>query len=141
MKALLYPYCTSVHGVTSLIFHIYKTSWAFEHSDSFSGSSGSHSQLVSCSVGITSSCSLLAFPLTVSLTSSRLRYLCSPVSQTCNCARLLTVATPVLKAAVKSTKVKLPDHYAIGMHCTSQARRQPPSCYCLQKLEDRGAPV
>ena len=80
MKALLYPYCTCVHGVTSLIFHIYETSWAFKHSDPFSGSPGSHSQVVSCSVGITSSCSLLAFPFSVSLMSSYLHWLCSLVS-------------------------------------------------------------
>jgi len=61
------------------------------------------------SVGITSSCSLLAFPLLVSLALSRLCCLCFAVSQTHNCARLVIVATQVLKTAVrisKSTKVK-----------------------------------
>ena len=35
-----------------------------------------------------------------------LHCLCCLVSRTRNCARLLAVATPVLKAAVKSAKVK-----------------------------------
>ena len=74
-----------------------KTSWVIQ---------ARNSQSVSCSVGIMSSCSLLAFLLTVSLTSSHLHCLCSPVSPTRNCARLLIVATPVLKALIKSTKVK-----------------------------------
>jgi len=39
-------------------------------------SPGSNSQSVSDSVGITSSCSLLAYPFPVSLTSLRLCYLC-----------------------------------------------------------------
>ena len=60
-------------------------------------------QLVSCSVGVTSSCSLLAFPLSVSLSLLHLRCL---YSSTCNCARLLIIATPVLKAAIKSTNVR-----------------------------------
>ena len=38
-----------------------KASWAFEHSNPFKYSPGSHSQLVSCFVGIMSSCSLLVF--------------------------------------------------------------------------------
>ena len=53
---------------TSLIFHIYKTSRAFDiliHSRALLAAR--HSVLVSDSVGITSSCSLLAFPLSVSL--------------------------------------------------------------------------
>jgi len=56
-----------------------------------------------------SSCSLLAFPLSVSLAPLRLRFLCflPSVSRTHTCARLLTVATLVLKAAIKSTKVAL----------------------------------
>jgi len=86
------------------------TSRAFEHSDPFKCSPGSHSQLVSCSVNITSSFSLLAFLLLDSLVLSRLRCLCSLVSQARICARLLTVATlytsRVLKADVKSAKVK-----------------------------------
>jgi len=67
---------------------------------------------ISCSVGIMIICSLLAFPCSVSLTSSHIhvasaaRYL--NFRQTCNCAAgLLIVHTPVLKAAVKSTRVKL----------------------------------
>jgi len=50
-----------------VIFHILKASHAFEHSDPLSSSTGSHSQLVSDSVCITSSFSLLAFLLSVSL--------------------------------------------------------------------------
>ena len=49
------------------------------------------------------SCLLLAFSLSVSLASLCLCCLCSSVSQT---HRLPTVAIPVLKAAVQSTKVK-----------------------------------
>jgi len=41
-------------------------------------SPGSHSQSASDSVGITRSCSLLAYLLSVSLTSLRLHYLCFP---------------------------------------------------------------
>ena len=81
-----------------------KAGWAFEHSDPFKYSPGSHSQLVSCFVGIMSSCSLLVFLLLVSLASSCLRCLCSLISQTCNCAWLVVI--PVLKAAIRSTKVK-----------------------------------
>ena len=57
-----------------------KNSWAFEHSIPLKGSPGSNSQLVSNSVGITSSCSLLAFLLLVSFVSSHLHYLCFSVS-------------------------------------------------------------
>jgi len=46
-----------------------KTSQASEHSDPLKCPPGSHAQLVSCSVGIMSSCSLLAFSLLVSLAS------------------------------------------------------------------------
>jgi len=61
----------------------------------FKCSPGSHSLSVSCFVGITSSCSLLAFPLSVSLASSSL---CSSVPRTRNCATLLLiVASVVLK--------------------------------------------
>ena len=63
-------------------------------------SAGSHSRSDSGSVCIMSSWSLLAFPLSVSLMSLRLCYICFSVSRTCKCARLLIVATPVLKAAV-----------------------------------------
>ena len=71
------------------------TSQAFEHSHPFKRSHGSHSQSVSCSVGITSSCSLLVFLFSISLTSLHLISLCCPI-----------VATTVLKAAVKLTEVK-----------------------------------
>ena len=51
-----------------------------EHSDPVQCSPGScNSQLASCSVGITSSCLLLAFPLSVSPTLSCLCCLCSSV--------------------------------------------------------------
>ena len=49
-------------------------------SDPLKSSPGSHSLLVSDSVGITSSCSLLAFPLSVSVVSSHLCCLCFLVS-------------------------------------------------------------
>ena len=52
-----------------------KTSWAFEHSDLFKGSPGSHFHSDSCSVGITSSSSLLEFPVLLSFTLSDLRML------------------------------------------------------------------
>ena len=74
-----------------------------EHSNPFKKSPGSHSWF---GVGIMSSCSLLAFLLLVSLALSRLHCLYSSVSRTHNCARLLIVATPGLKAAVKLAKVK-----------------------------------
>ena len=84
-----------------------KNGWAFEHSNPFKGSPDSHSQLARCSVGTTSSCSLLAFPLLVSIVLACLCCLCcSSVSWTHICARLLLVATPILQADVKSTKVK-----------------------------------
>jgi len=51
------------------------------------------------SVGITNSCSLLAFLLSVSLASSHLRGLCFLVSRT---RRLLILTIPVLKAAIRS---------------------------------------
>jgi len=59
-----------------ILFSYLETSWAFEHAHSFNGSPGSHSQLVS----VKSSCSLVAFPLSVSLASLCLNYLCSLVS-------------------------------------------------------------
>jgi len=49
-------------------------------SDPLKNSPGSHSLLVSDSVGITSSCLLLAFPLSISLASSHLHCLCLSVS-------------------------------------------------------------
>ena len=86
--------------------HIGRQVWYFiskiqpdlpEHSNPFKCSPGSHSQKISCSVGITSSCSLLASPLLVSLASTL------PLL-------LIRVATPVLhsncKAAVNSTQVR-----------------------------------
>ena len=57
-----------------------KTSWAFKHSDPLKSSPGSHSQFVSDSVGIISSCLLLAFPFLVSFALSHLRCLCFSVS-------------------------------------------------------------
>ena len=47
-----------------------KNQLGFRHSDPFKSSPGSHSLLVRDSVCITSSCSLLAFPLSVSLALS-----------------------------------------------------------------------
>jgi len=65
-----------------------RNSCAFEHSNPLKSSSSCHSQSVSGSVGITSSCSLLAFPLSVSLVSLCLYVV--PASwylpQTRNCA-------------------------------------------------------
>jgi len=69
-----------------------KTSLAFDvliHSRALLAAQ--HSLLVGDSVGITSSCSLLAFPLSVNLTSLCLR--CLYYSRTHNCTRLLIVAT------------------------------------------------
>ena len=81
----------------SLISHTLKTSQAY---NLFKCSPGSHSQPVGCSVGITNSCSLPDFPLSVILVSSYLHCLCSLASRHCNYARLL-VATQVFKAAIK----------------------------------------
>ena len=89
--------------------------WTFP---STQGLSGSHSQSVSCSVGNMSSCLLLAFLFSVSLASPHLHCLHSSVSWTLNCARLLIVATPVLKAAVKPTKVKLNGNNVRDIYCT-----------------------
>ena len=71
-----------------LSFLLIKQVWYFisinqpglRRSDPLKSSLGSHSLLVSDSVGTTSSCSLLAFPLSVSLASSRLHCLCFSVS-------------------------------------------------------------
>jgi len=57
-----------------------KTQPGLQRSDPLKSSPGSHSLLVSDSVGIMSSCSLLAFPLSVCLVSSRLRCLFFSVS-------------------------------------------------------------
>ena len=57
-----------------------KTSQGLQHSNPLNSSTGSHSLFVSDSVGITSSCSLLAFPLLVSLASLCLHCLCFSVS-------------------------------------------------------------
>ena len=78
-----------------------RNSWTFEHSDSFKGSPGSHSWSA-----LQVAARLLAYPLLVSLALSHLCCLCSLISRTRNCARLLIVPIPVLKAAVKSTKEK-----------------------------------
>ena len=77
-------------------FIIMKTSRAFKQSNPLKNSPGSPSQSVSDSVGITSNCLLLAFPLSVSLTLLCLHCLCFSASHS---ARLLIVAAPVLKAA------------------------------------------
>jgi len=61
-------------------YFISKNQPALRCSNPLKSSPGSHSLLVSNSVGITSSCSLLVFPLSVSLMSSRLRCLCFSVS-------------------------------------------------------------
>jgi len=88
------------------ISYLKKLSWVFEYSNPLKSSLGSHSQSVSAPVGITSSSSLLAFllsvvfPFSFSLVSSCLICLYFLVSQTHNCARVLIVATPVLKATV-----------------------------------------
>jgi len=60
-------------------YFISKVQRGLRRSDPFKSSSGSHSLLVSDSVGTTSSCSVLAFPLSVSLTSFHLRCLCLSV--------------------------------------------------------------
>ena len=80
--------------------YLKSTAEPFENSDPFKGSPGSHSQSVSCSVGIMNSCiSVLGQPCVIAST-----LLCSSVPLTHNCARLLIVAIPVLKAAMKSAK-------------------------------------
>jgi len=56
-----------------------KTSRAFKHSDPLKGSPGSHSQLVSSSVGIMSSRLLLTFLVSIGLVSLH-RYLCFSAS-------------------------------------------------------------
>jgi len=58
--------------------NIYQLS--LQHSGPLESSPGSYSLLVSDSVGIMSSCCLLAFLLSVSLVSSRLHCLCFSVS-------------------------------------------------------------
>jgi len=58
---------------------IFKNQPGLQHSDPLKSSPGSHSMVVSDSVGITSSCLLLVFPLSVSLVLSRLRCLCFSV--------------------------------------------------------------
>ena len=79
---------------TRLISHIQKTSQAIEHFNPFKGSPGSHSQSVSCSVGIYSSRLLLAFHIFV---ASAPRYLALIM--------LLDYYKPVLKATVDQNKV------------------------------------
>ena len=61
-------------------YFISKNQPGLQSSDPLKSSPGSHSLLVSDSVGIMSSCSLLAFPLSVCLVSSRLRCLFFSVS-------------------------------------------------------------
>ena len=85
-------------------YFISKNQPGFRHSDPLKSSPGGPSLLVSDSVGITSSCSLLVFPLSVSLTSS---CLCSQYpSRTRNCARLLIVATQSSRLWTKLSKVR-----------------------------------
>jgi len=98
---LVWPYIPSWWARQGKTNYIYKYKPA-EHSDPLKSSPRSRSQSVSDSVGIMSTCSLLAFPLLVSLTSLYLRCLCFSVSWTHNCARLSIVATPVLTAVVQN---------------------------------------
>jgi len=79
--------CNLYHTKTETVIHpIYtdisylKTSWAFQHSDPLKSSPGSHSQSVSGSVHITSSCLLLIFSLLVRLPLLHLHCLCFLVS-------------------------------------------------------------
>jgi len=67
-------------------YFISKIQPGLQHFDSLKSSPGSHSLLVSDSVGITSSCSLLVIQVYIASASQY-------PSQTCNCARLLIVAT------------------------------------------------
>ena len=57
-----------------------KNQQGLQHSDPLNSSPGSHSLLVSNSIGTTSSCSFLAFLLSISVESSRLHCLCFLVS-------------------------------------------------------------
>jgi len=107
LKLLAYfPACSR----TSPIF-ISKNQPGLQHSDPLKSSSGSNSLLVnSNSVGITSSCSVLASPLSRS-TLSHCVYVSSASqypSRTRNCARLLTVATQssCLNCRTRSTQVR-----------------------------------
>ena len=65
---------------TQVWYFISKNQLGLLCSHPFKSSPGSHSLLVSNSVGTTSSCSLLAFPLLVSLALSHLHCLCFSVS-------------------------------------------------------------
>jgi len=69
----------------------------------FLGSPDSHSQSVSWSVGITSSCSLQVFPLSVSLTSASVSWYLDLVTVL---AYSSVIATLELKAAIKWRKVR-----------------------------------
>jgi len=81
---------THVPCSTSMEYFMKQQIWYFipknqpslwlQRSDPLKSSPGSHPLLVSDYVGITSSCSLLVFPLSVSLTSLRLRCLYFSVS-------------------------------------------------------------
>ena len=75
------------------LFKVSKNQLGLRRSDPLRSSPSSRCLLVSDSVGTTSSCSLLTFPLSVSLALPRLRCLCLSVSRTHNCARLPVVAT------------------------------------------------
>ena len=61
-------------------YFISKNQPGLQHSDSLKSSPGSHSLLECDSVGITSSCLLLAFPLSISPALSHLHYPCFSVS-------------------------------------------------------------
>jgi len=67
-----------------IIFHI-SNQLGLRCSDPFKSSPGSHSLLVSDSIGTTSSCSVLAFPLSVSLVSSCLHCLTMAWHKSDNC--------------------------------------------------------
>ena len=90
--ALYMEQCTTPSSCQLLATTQYQQVWYFISKnqpglrcyDPLKSSPGSHSLLVSDSVGITSRCSLLAILLSVSLTSQY-------PPRTCNCARLLIV--------------------------------------------------
>ena len=78
--SLLSDLCACVHVKKQVWYFISKNQPGLGCTYPLKSSPGSHSLLLSDSVGITSSCSLLASPLSVSLVSSRLRCLCFSVS-------------------------------------------------------------
>ena len=95
--------------MNKLWYFIFKTNQTFEHSSPLKSSPGSHWQSVSNSVGTRIICSLLMFPLSVSLVSSCLRCLCFSVSVS-NLLLCYTTHCSYTKQPSelpKSTKVKL----------------------------------